>query len=306
MQRYILQRFVQAIICLLAISVVVFGLVRLTGDPTMFFISESSTQEDYDRIHAQLGLDKPLYIQYGVFLSQVARGDFGHSIFMKRSVASIIAGRLPATLELSCTAMALSLLMALPLGVYAALRRGSLLDLVVRTVAVLGQSMPAFWLGMMLILVFGLYLGVLPLSGRTGPTSVILPAITLGYFFVAGIARLTRSSMLDILDSEYVKLARIKGLSERTVIWKHAFKNAMLPVVTYTSIMFVAMVGGAVVTETVFAWPGIGQLVIQAVSWRDFPLVQGIVLVIAVMYITANLAVDIIYAYLNPKIRYTR
>ncbi len=202
--------------------------------------------------------------------------------------------------------MALSLLIALPCGVYAAVRRGRLLDLVVRTVAVLGQSMPAFWLGMMLILVFGLYLGVLPLGGRTGPTSVILPAITLGYFFVAGIARLTRSSMLDILDSEYVKLARIKGLSERTVIWKHAFKNALLPVVTYTSIMFVAMIGGAVVTETVFSWPGIGQLVIQAVNWRDFPLVQGIVLVIAVMYITANLAVDIIYAYLNPKIRYIR
>ena len=306
MQRYILQRFVQAIICLLVISVIVFGLVRLTGDPTFFFVSESSTQEDYDRIHAQLGLDKPLYIQYGVFLSQVARGDLGHSIFMKRSVTSIIAARLPATLELSCTAMALSLLIALPCGVYAAVRRGRLLDLVVRTVAVLGQSMPAFWLGMMLILVFGLYLGVLPLGGRTGPTSVILPAITLGYFFVAGIARITRSSMLDILDSEYVKLARIKGLSERTVIWKHAFKNALLPVVTYTSIMFVAMIGGAVVTETVFSWPGIGQLVIQAVNWRDFPLVQGIVLVIAVMFITVNLAVDIIYAYLNPKIRYTR
>ena len=231
-------------------------------------------------------------------------GDFGKSTFLGRSAFAIAMSRLPATLELAGVAILICILLALPLGVYAAVNRGRFFDVGARIFAVLGQSLPSFWLGLMLMLVFAVWLGILPIAGRGGPLNIVLPAVTIGYYQVSGITRLLRSSMLDVLDSEYIKLARIKGLSERLVLWKHGFKNALIPVLTFAVIVFVHLLSGAVVTETVFAWPGIGRLVIQAVTWRDYPIVQAAVIIMAAMNIAANLGVDILYAYINPKVRY--
>lgn len=305
MRRYIIGRCLQGVVCLLALSFIVFLLLRLTGDPVSYMVSDTATQEDYDRIVAAYGFDRPLYVQYGIFLKNMLTGNFGTSLFMKQPVADILIARFPATLQLAAGAMTLALIVGIPLGVYAARKRGAV-DLVARTIAALGQSLPLFWLGLMLILVFAVWLPVLPAGGRANITSMILPSVVLSLWIMAGIVRLTRSSMLDVLGTEYVKLARIKGLSEFRVVWKHAFRNAMLPVLTFTAMITVDLLAGAVVTETVFAWPGIGQLVIQSVTWRDFPLTQSLVLIIATAYIVINLIIDITYAYVNPKIRYAR
>ena len=304
MLRYILGRILQALISIVVIASIVFFLSRLTGDPTTLLLSMESTQEDYDRLRHSLGLDQPVYVQYGIFMSDIAQGDFGKSIYMKRPVMEIIGARFPATIQLGVVAITWSVILGVLLGAYAAVKRKSRFDYFARLVAAFGQSMPSFWLGLMLILVFGVYAGVLPAGGKAGPESVILPAVTLGMFLLAGMTRMTRSSMLEVLDSEYIKLARIKGVSERTVIWKHAFRNALLPILTFAAVWFVAILAGSVAVETVFAWPGIGQLVIQSVVWRDFPLTQAIVIIFAAMYIVMNLLTDILYAYINPRIRY--
>ncbi len=304
MQRYILARALQAVGCLLAVSIIVFIITRLTGDPTVLLLPVDATQEDHIRLIAHLGLDKPLYVQYLKFISHAVRGDFGNSLLVERAVTEIMMSRLPATIQLGAVAILISLIIALPLGVYAAVKKDSFFDLGARIFAVLGQSTPPFILGLMLILVFSVWLRILPAGGRGGLTNLLMPAVTLGYVVVAGIMRLMRSSMLDVLNSEYIKLARIKGLSEGAVIWKHAFKNALLPVLTFSIIVFVYVLTSAVVTETVFAWPGIGRLAIESVIARDFPVVQGVVLFMAALFITANFLVDILYAYLNPKIKY--
>jgi len=213
--------------------------------------------------------------------------------------------RYGATLELGGLAVVIVIAIALPVGVYAAVRRGRKLDYAARAFAALGQAVPPFWLGLLLVLVFGVILHWLPTSGRGTPLHIILPGITLGWFAVAGLMRLTRSAMLDVLGTEYVKLARIKGLPERQVIWKHAFKNAALPVVTFAGLVFVALLNGSIIIETVFSWPGVGLLVIEAVDSRDYPIVQTVVLFLSAMYIGVNLMVDVLYAYLNPKIRYS-
>jgi peptide/nickel transport system permease protein len=303
MQKYILYRLLQMVMCLLVISFVVFVSARLAGDPITLLLPENATPEDEMMLRAHLGLDKPILVQYGLFLSHALSGDLGNSVTLYAPVIEILKERLPATLELGVVGIAFSLIIALPVGVYAAVRRGSWFDFAGRMFAVLGQAMPAFWLGLMLMLVFGVKLGILPISGRGGLQNLILPGITIGWFVAAGIMRLTRSSMLDVLDSEYIKLARIKGLSEQIVIWKHAFKNALLPVATYSVVLFAMLLAGSVVTETVFAWPGIGRLLIEAVVLRDFPVVQGVVLVLATFFIIGNFIVDILYAYLNPRIK---
>ena len=305
MRRYIIGRCLQAVVCLIALSFIVFFVLRLTGDPASYMLSDTATQEDYDRIVAAYGFDRPLYVQYGIFLKDMFTGNFGNSLFMKRPVADILIARFPATLQLAGGAMALALVVGIPLGVYAAKKRG-IVDLIARLIAALGQSLPPFWLGLMLILIFAVWLPVLPAGGRANITSMILPSVALSAWIMAGVLRITRSSMLDVLGTEYVKLARIKGLSEFVVVWKHAFRNALLPVITFAAMMGIAILAGAVVTETVFAWPGIGQLVIQSVTWRDFPLTQALVLIIAAAYIAMNLVIDIAYAYINPKIRYER
>jgi peptide/nickel transport system permease protein len=304
-QRYIFGRVVQSIVSLFIVSIVVFALVRLSGDPIQIMAPAEATQADIALIRATLGLDRPWPVQYWSFLTRSLQGDFGKSVRFRRPAMELIAERYPATLELGGLAVLVVIAVALPVGVYAAVRRGTTLDYVARGFAALGQAVPPFWLGLVLVLIFGVLLRLLPTSGRGTPLHVLLPGITLGWFAVAGLMRLTRSSMLDVLGSEYVKLARIKGLPERSVIWKHAFKNAALPVVTFAALLFVALLNGSIIVETVFGWPGLGLLVIEAVDSRDYPIVQAVVMCLSAMYIGVNLLVDVLYAYLNPKIRYS-
>ncbi len=305
MQRYIVGRLVQSVVSMLVVSVVVFTLVRLSGDPIAIMAPPEATQQDIELIRSYLGLDQPWTVQYWRFIHRAVQGDFGQSVRFRRPAMDLILERYGATLELGGLAVLIVIVVAIPVGVHAAVRRGTALDYVARGFAALGQAVPPFWLGLLLVLVFGVLLHLLPTSGRGTPLHVILPGVTLGWFAVAGLMRLTRSSMLDVLGSEYVKLARIKGLPERQVIWKHAFKNAALPVVTFAALLFVALLNGSIIVETVFSWPGLGLLVIEAVDSRDYPIVQAVVLCLSAMYIGVNLLVDILYAYLNPKIRYS-
>ena len=305
MQRYIIGRVIQSIVSMFVVSVVVFALVRFSGDPITIMMPAEASKADIDLMRASLGLDRPWSVQYWRFVSRVVQGDFGKSVRFRRPAIDLIAERYAATLELGGLAVVIVIAVALPVGVYSAVRRGSALDYAARMFAALGQAMPPFWLGLVLVLIFGVLLRLLPTSGRGTPLHVLLPGITLGWFAVAGLMRLTRSSMLDVLGSEYVKLARIKGLPERQVIWKHAFKNAALPVVTFAALLFVALLNGSIIVETVFGWPGLGLLVIEAVDSRDYPIVQAVVLCLSAMYIGVNLLVDVLYAYLNPKIRYS-
>jgi len=304
MQRYILSRVIQAIISILAVTIIIFLLSRLAGDPLDLLLDITATYEDRARLSEQLGLDKPLVQQYGVFMYNLIQGDLGKSVVNKQPVIDLLVQRAIATFQLGAVAIGICLAIAVPIGVFSAVRRGTFLDRLFRVIAVSGQSIPVFWLGLMLMLLFGVILGILPTSGSGGPLHLILPAITLGWYVAAGIMRLTRTSMLEVLGTDYILLARTKGVSEAAVIWKHGFKNAALPILTFSVLLFVMMLGGAVVTETVFAWPGLGRAVIQAVRWRDYPVIQGVVILLSVLYIFANLMVDILYGYLNPKIRY--
>lgn len=305
MQRYLLGRLLQSIVSIFVVSVVVFALVRLSGDPVQIMMPAEASQADIELMRASLGLDRPWVVQYWRFAARALQGDFGKSVRFRRPAMDLIAERYAATLELGGLAVLIVIAVALPVGVYAAVRRGTALDYTARAFAALGQAVPPFWLGLVLVLIFGVLLHLLPTSGRGTPLHVVLPGITLGWFAVAGLMRLTRSAMLDVLGSEYVKLARIKGLPERQVIWKHAFKNAALPVVTFAALLFVALLNGSIIVETVFGWPGLGLLVIEAVDSRDYPIVQAVVLILSGMYIGVNLLVDVLYAYLNPKIRYS-
>jgi len=305
-QRYIVGRILQSIVSIFVVSVVVFALVRFSGDPIQIMMPAEASKADIELMRASLGLDRPWPVQYWRFISRVVQGDFGKSVRFRRPALDLIAERYAATLELGGLAVLVVIVVALPVGVYSAVRRGTALDYAARAFAALGQAVPPFWLGLVLVLIFGVLLHWLPTSGRGTPLHVLLPGITLGWFAVAGLMRLTRSSMLDVLGSEYVKLARIKGLPERQVIWKHAFKNAALPVVTFAALLFVALLNGSIIVETVFGWPGLGLLVIEAVDSRDYPIVQAVVLFLSTMYIGVNLIVDILYAYLNPKIRYSQ
>jgi len=305
MQRYIAGRVLQAVVSMVFVSAVVFTLVRLSGDPIEIMMPAEATKEDIALMRAYLGLDRPWPVQYWMFVSRAARGDFGRSVRFNRPALDVVAERYPATLELGGLAILVVLSIALPVGVHSAVRRSSALDYVSRGFAALGQAVPPFWLGLVLILLVGVWLRLLPTSGRGTPAHILLPALTLGWFAVAGLMRLTRSSMLDVLGAEYVKLARIKGLHERRVIWKHAFKNAALPIITFAALLFVSLLNGSIIVETVFSWPGLGLLVIEAVQFRDYPVVQTVVLFLSGMYVLANLLVDVLYAYLNPKIRYS-
>jgi peptide/nickel transport system permease protein len=304
-QRYILGRVLQAIVSLAVVSMVVFALVRFSGDPVRIMAPPEASEKDIAAMRAYLGLDRPWLEQYGRFVVRAVQGDFGQSVRFRRPALDLVLERYPATLELGGLAVLIVVGIAIPVGVYAAVRRNSPLDYAARAFAALGQAVPPFWLGLLLVLVFGVLLHLLPTSGRGTPLHVVLPGLTLGWFAVAGLMRLTRSAMLDQLGSEYVKLARIKGLSERQVVWKHAFKNAALPVITFAALLFVALLNGSIITETVFGWPGLGLLVVEAVDARDYPIVQAVVLFLSAMYIGINLLVDVLYAYLNPKIRYS-
>jgi len=304
MARYLVGRALQAVLSMLVVVSIVFVLTRLSGNPIYLLLDVNATQRDQEILTRHLGLDKPLPVQYGIYVMNIAVGDFGNSIISRRPVTEHIWERLPATVELGFVAMFLSVLIGVPLGMYSAVRRGGVLDTAARVFAVLGQSMPTFWLGLMLILFFGVVLGVLPAGGRGGVLHLILPAFTLGYFTSAAILRLTRSAMLEVLGSDYIKFARLKGLHEQVVLWKHGLRNALLPVVTFAVLLFVQFLGGAVVTETVFAWPGLGRLILESITTRDYPVVQAGVLVLSALYLTGNLCVDLLYSYLNPRIRH--
>jgi peptide/nickel transport system permease protein len=306
MQRYIVRRLLQGLLTLFLVSIIVFILGRLTGDPVALLLSEFSTFEDQERLTRQLGLDKPLPEQYAIFVWNALHGDLGRSIRGDRTSAlELVLERLPATLQLASISASLSFLIGLPLGVLAALKRGSFVDTLSRIVALLGQATPVFWLGIVAMYVFSVQLGWLPTSGYGTPKQFVLPVAALSAFMVAAFLRLTRSGMLEALDSEYVKLARIKGLSETTVVWKHALRNSLIPVITYLGTVFGRMVTGTVVVETVFAWPGVGRLAYDAVMLSDYPVLQAVVLFMATAFLVINLVVDILYAYIDPRIRYS-
>ncbi len=305
MQRYIATRVFHSFIALIAISVIVFGLARITGNPLDVLLPIEATAEDFARMEKVWGLDKPLPLQYLQYMNNVVHGNFGESLKWEgKSARELVLERFPATLQLAGLSLVISVLLALPIGVLVAVKKDTGIDYAGKLVALLGQSLPSFWLGIMLMWIFAVQLELLPTSGKGGIKHIILPAITLGWFQVAAVMRLTRSAMLEVLDSEYVKLARIKGLSERMVIWKHCLRNASITPLTYFGIILGGFLTGSVVTETVFAWPGVGLLAIDAVQTRDFQVVQTVVLFFAAIYILSNLVVDILYGYLDPRIRY--
>ena len=306
MQRYIIVRLFHAFLALFAMSIIVFALARISGNPMDVLLPEDATVQDFEIMTERWGLDKPLHIQYLVYVGNVLRGDFGTSIkWPGRSTRDLIFARLPATLELSALALVVAGLLALPLGVLVAVKKDTGIDYAGKVVALLGQAAPSFWVGIVLIWIFAVTLEWLPASGRGGLTSLILPAFALGWFQVAAVMRLTRSSMLEVLDSEYVKLARIKGIPNWKVIWKHCLRNAAIAPLTYFGFILGGFLTGSVVIETVFTWPGVGLLAIDALRARDFQVVQSVVLFFGVVYIASNLVVDILYAYLDPRIRYT-
>jgi len=305
MQRFIAIRVLQSILAVLVMSVIVFGLARISGNPLEVMLPIEAEQEDYERLTKYWGLDKPLHVQYAVFVKKAVQGDFGESLkYQGRSAMGLVVERLPATLELAGFALLISAILALPIGVLAAVAKDTGWDAAAKVVALLGQSLPAFWLGIVLMWIFSVHLGWFPASGRGGIEHLVLPAITLGWFQVAAIMRLVRSSMLEVLDSEFVKLARVKGIPEWKVVWKHCLRNAGIAPLTFFAIIAGVLLTGSVVTETVFTWPGVGLLVVDAVRSRDFQVVQAVVIVFAFIFILCNLLVDILYAYLDPRIRY--
>ncbi len=304
MTKFILSRFLQAIVGLLAVTLITFVIVRLIGDPVTTILPIDATREQIEDVRKSLGLDQPLWKQYEIYMSGLLHGDLGTSIKNRQPVSELIRERLPATLQLGLVSLAITFFTAIPLGVYAAARKGSFIDWGARILAILGQSIPVFWLAIILIQVFAVQLGILPPGGRGSWNQLVLPSVTLGIFLCSGLVRLTRSSMLEVLESDYVKMARAKGVSEQVVLWKHAFRNAAIPVLTFSALLVVAILTGAVIVETVFAWPGLGRLVVDSVRSRDLTVVQGVIFLFAAFYIMANLVVDLMYAYLNPRIRF--
>ncbi len=300
---FLATRLARALVAVWLVSTVVFVVMRLSGDPVPLLLPPDAPRSEYARVAKELGTDRPLPVQYGVFLGNALRGDFGRSIHFREPAARVVIGYLPATAELGLTAFALALLVAVPIGLLSAVRRNSLVDQVTMAIALVGQSAPTFFVGILLILVLSLKAGWLPTSGRGDWTNLVLPALTLGAFAMASIARLTRSALLEVLRADYVRTARAKGLRERAVVIKHALRNAALPIVTITALQFGTLLGGAVVTETVFAWPGIGRLAIQSIYNRDYPIVQCVVFLSALLFIVINLTVELVYGVLDPRVR---
>ena len=309
MLRFLAIRLGLAILTLIGATLLVFGLSRLQGDPRLLYIKDGRyTQEQWEAWGKRLDLDKPLIAQYGLWLSRVVRGNMGISLRSSRPVWTMVKERAPSTLKLGLSGWIFSILFAVPMGVLSAVKRGSVLDYVARTFALLGQTAPPFWIGLMLILVFATKLQWLP-TGTQGEgfaiRNFIMPTITLAWLFAAGNLRLVRSAMLDVLDSEFVKLARAKGVSGRRIVWKHAFRNALIPPLTFAGLNFAALITGSVITETVFAWPGLGRLAVNSVFTNDFPLITGVVLVFTGIYVVVTFVIDMAYGLIDPRIRYT-
>jgi peptide/nickel transport system permease protein len=302
---YIARRIVQALGVIVLVSALVFFISHLAGDPAALMAPTGATREQIAEIRHQYGFDRPVVVQYLDFMKGAVRGDFGNSLRHGQPALTMIRNTLPNTIQLAVVAQLLALIVAIPAGMLAATRRNSAFDSLTMAGAVLGQSIPVFWLGLMLILVFGVVLHVLPISGMGGWKHLVLPAVTLSTYSMARTSRLVRSSMLEVLTQEYVTTARAKGLPEWVVLWQHALKNAFIPVLTIVSLDFGLLLGGAVITETIFAWPGIGRLMINAINTRDFPLIQACVFTVSVVFVLINTIVDILYTYLDPRIKYT-
>jgi len=306
MGQFILRRILYSVVTLLILSLTIFVVVRLTGDPAALMAEPGARPEDLARVRAQWGLDRSWPVQYLSFLKNIVQGELGKSFNYRMPVSELYFERLPNSLQLALAATLVSILVGVPAGIVSAVRVNSWWDNVGKVVAIMGLAIPNFWLGLVFILVFAVWLGWLPTSGKGDWQHLLMPAISLGWYFAASLLRLTRSSMLEVLRSEYVKLARLKGLPESVVVAMHAFKNALIPVFTLVGINLVIMVNAAVVIEVIFAWPGIGRLLYEGIFQRDFPLVQGVVVMIGCMFIVVNLIVDILYAYIDPRIRLTR
>jgi ABC-type dipeptide/oligopeptide/nickel transport system permease component len=304
MTSYLVRRGWQSLLVLLGVSIVVFFILHLTGDPALLLLPPDATAEDIARFRKAMGFDDPVAVQYVRFLKGALRGDFGESVRHGEPALGLVLERLPATFELAGAGLLLALSLAIPAGIISAVRRNTVVDYVSTVVALLGQAMPTFWLGIMLILVFSVRLSWLPSSGRGDLEHLILPAVTLGLFTTARITRLTRSGMLEVLGQDYIRTARAKGVSEPPVVWKHALKNASIPIVTIVGIELGTLLGGSVITETIFAWPGVGRLSVQAISNRDYPVVQAAVFLLASTFVVVNFLVDVVYTYLDPRIRF--
>jgi ABC-type dipeptide/oligopeptide/nickel transport system permease component len=306
MRQFIVLRILYSVITLFILSMTIFTVVRLTGDPALLMAEPGARPEDLARIRQQWGLDRPWPVQYISFMQNVFKGELGRSFNYRIPVSELYLQRLPNSLQLGLAATLISLLIGVPAGIISAVRVNSVWDNIGKIIALLGLSIPGFWLGLVLILVFSVWLRWLPTSGTGDWRHLIMPAIALGWYFAASMLRLTRSSMLEVLRSEYIKLARLKGLPEMVVIAMHAFKNALIPVFTLAGVNLVVMVNAAVIIEVIFAWPGIGRLLFEGIFQRDFPLVQGVVIMAGFMIVGVNLIVDVMYAMIDPRIRLTR
>jgi peptide/nickel transport system permease protein len=304
--RFVAVRFLQSLVALAILTVVVFVLARATGDPLAMVLPMGATEEDYANARAYLGLDRPYLEQYLSFVGRALVGDFGVSIRARRPVGELLQERLPNSVKLATFAMGVSVAMAFPLGIMAAVKKDSMVDRAAQIISILGQSLPTFWLAIILVEFVAGRLQWLPAVGSDRLASYVLPGFTLGWFVVAGMMRLLRSGMLEVLDSEYVKLARVKGVVEPRVVWIHALRNALIPVVTFAGIYFSILVTTAIVVETVFAWPGLGRLAYEGITARDFPVIQAVVLVTAAIVAAVNLGVDCLYAAIDPRIRVAR
>lgn len=304
MGRYIASRLYQTFLVLFGVSAVVFLLLHISGDPAVLLLPQDATEEAIEQFRHAHGLDKPLYAQFWHFLAGAVRGDLGNSLKFNQPAAMLVLERLPATIELSLAALLLSVVIGIPLGIISAVKRNSPLDTSAMVLSMLGQSIPVFWLGIMLILLLSVKWQIFPPFGRGGISHLVLPAVSLSTWSAARVARLTRSGMIDVLSQDYIRTARAKGLAGLSVVQRHALKNAILPIITVLGLDLGALLGGAVITETIFAWPGVGQLAMQSIYSRDYPVVQATVLLVAAAYVFVNLVVDVAYAYLNPRIRF--
>ena len=305
MTRFLVRRLLLTIPVLIGVATLVFSLIHLVpGDPVQAMLGESASPQDVAQLRTKLGLDRPLLQQYGSFASGVVRGDLGTSLRTNQPVTDIILERMPETMELAISAMLVAILISIPLGIIAAVGKGTYVDHTATTVSLIGISMPTFWLGPLLAIVFSVWLGWFPVSGRGTMANLVLPAVTLGAPLAAILARMTRASVLEELRELYVMAARARGVSEARAVIAHAFRNSLIPVVTVIGLQFGAVLTGAVITETIFAWPGVGRLLVQSISARDYPAVQGCILLIAVTYVSVNLFIDMLYGFLDPRIRY--
>jgi ABC-type dipeptide/oligopeptide/nickel transport system permease component len=303
MKRYILRQLVQLAVVIVGISILSFGILYVLGDPVLLLLPQNAGQEEYERYHRLLGLDKPLYVQYWKFASKAVQGDFGKSWYADTPAFWLVLERMPPTLYLTTAGLVTALLIALPLGILAALKRHSFLDNLCTMIAVAGQAVPIFWLGIMLIIIFAVRLKALPASGYGTWQHFLMPAFCLGAFLAPITMRLVRSGVVEVMNMEFIKTARAKGVGERTVVIKHAFRNACIPVITVLGLQFGQLLGGAIVTETVFAWPGVATLAVDSIRNQDFPVVQCSVVLLALLIVSINFVVDMIVAFIDPRIR---